>query len=327
MNDPLVSVIIRTPNRLAFVEAVGSFLLQKTGVVRSRGGRRRIFRWHRRIASRAGARTGAWGASRGTVRDEPGAIGAVGPHVLFNERGQQRRATRPRRSFERTVWLDLVAGWMSLHGTVLWGTEFIRTLGGWNEDITGSEDRELFLRASRRGPAVFVPQAALDKRTHISRWRSPEVRVHQGRWRKAYVDGLPPEDGSLDSAAHDAYASSNEGRRAYGNLRPREAVASYVRAVQASPLIITSPLQRRRVGIGFAKSLAGVIGRRGVIWARHAKRQLMRALGRDVVEAAGSTTDMIPSQHPEEPRTRGCERPESEQRLVPAAASELSCAG
>jgi hypothetical protein len=133
---------------------------------------------------------------------------------------------------------------------------------------------------------AFIPQAVLDKRTHRGQRRSVEVRAQQARWTKEYVEALPPADKPRGSAARDAYQSWNEGRRAYGNLRPREAVGLYVAAVRTSPLIITSPLLRRRVGIGFAKSLVGVvIGRRGVIWARHAKGEFMRAIGRDVVEA------------------------------------------
>jgi hypothetical protein len=163
-------------------------------------------------------------------------------------------------------------------------------VGGWNENVTGSEDRELFLRASRRGPVVFISQAVLDKRTHSGQWRTAEVREQQTRWTGAYVEALPPEDKPRGTAAMRACKSWNDGRRAYGNLRPREAVALYLRAARASPLILTSPLLRRTVGIGFAKSLMGVlIGRRGVIWARHVKREFMRAVGRDVEEIKQQT--------------------------------------
>jgi hypothetical protein len=60
--------------------------------------------------------------------------------------------------------------------------------------------------------------------------------------------------------------------------------------VRMSPVIVTSPLLRRTIVIGLAKSLLGLlIGRRGVIWARHAKRSLLRAVGRDVQQAKRET--------------------------------------
>jgi glycosyltransferase involved in cell wall biosynthesis len=221
---------------------------------------------------------------------KPGAIGAVGGQVLFNERGQRRRVTHPRRSFERTVWLDLLAGWMTPPGTVLWRTETIRLLGGFNENITRSEDRELFLRASRLGSVVFIPQAVLDKRSHSGQFRPASVRERQARWTAAYVQALPPEDRPRAEAAMQACTSWNEGRRSYGNLRPREAVSQYFTAVRTSHVIVTSPLLRRTIVIGFAKSLLGVlIGRRGLIWARHAKRSLLHAVGRDVQQAKRET--------------------------------------
>lgn len=216
----------------------------------------------------------------------PGAIGAVGAHILFNEGGQRRRVHHPRRAFKRTVWLDLLAGWMSPGGTVLFRTESIRVLGGWDESITGFEDRELLLRVSRQSPILLVPQAVLEKRAHSGQWRTTEVREHQALWSRAFVEALPPSERPQGYAAYTANRLWNAARRAYGNLRPREAVGLYLRAVRVCPLIVTSPLLRRRIGVGFAKSLLGVaIGRNGVIWARKAKRLVTGAMGRDVEEA------------------------------------------
>ena len=331
---PLVSVIIPTRDLLAFLEEAVHRVLTQTlqscevvvvddassdgtpeWLAGREGERLRVVR-REEHSERSGARNRGLEKARGTfvlflddddrlrasaleklyraLSSNPDAIGTVGAQVLFNERGQRRKVSHPRRSFKQTVWLDLLAGWMSPPGTVLWRTEAIRMVGGWNENITGSEDRELFLRASRRGSVVFIPQVVLDKRTHSGQWRSAEVREQQARWTSAYVEALPPEDKPRGSAAMRACKSWNDGRRAYGSLRPREAVGLYLRAVRASPLVLTSPLLRLfYAGLSvsaLAKSLVGVlIGKRGVIWLRHAKRESMRGVGRDVEEAKSET--------------------------------------
>ena len=325
-NDRLVSVVIPTHDRLGFLQEAVRSVRTQSGVsyeavvvddassdgtsewlaaredeqlrwVRLEEGAERSGARNRGLENARGSfvlflddddrlRAGALGSLHRALARSPYTIGAIGAHVLFNDTGQRRRVAHPRRSFERTVWLDILAGWTSPPGAILWKTDVIRTLGGWNEDITGSEDRELLLRAARRGPVVVIPQAVLDKRTHGGQWRSVQVRERQARWTNAFVDALPPNDRPRGSAARDAYRSWNEGRRAYGNLRPREAVDLYVRAVRTSPMILTSPLLRRRVCVGFGKSLAGVmIGPRGVVSARRVKRAIMDAVGRNVEEA------------------------------------------
>ena len=56
------------------------------------------------------------------------------------------------------VWRELLAGWMSPPGTVLWRTDVVHRVGDWNEAITLSGDRELFLRMSRR---LVAPEVLL----------------------------------------------------------------------------------------------------------------------------------------------------------------------
>jgi glycosyltransferase involved in cell wall biosynthesis len=214
------------------------------------------------------------------------AVGAVGARVLFNDQGQRRRLSHPRRSLERTVLLDLLAGWMSPPGSVLWRTSVVRAAGGWNEAVTLSGDRELFLRMSRYGPVVFIPEVVLEKRAHTDQWRAPDIRERKAEWMGEFVRSLPPDVRPRASSVMAANRLWNDARIAYGSLHAREAVSLYVQSMRVSPLILSSPLLRPVIVRGFAKSLLALFAGRGaMVWARRTKRRLLRRLGSDVDEA------------------------------------------
>ena len=210
-------------------------------------------------------------------------VGAVGARVLFNEDGHRRMLPHPRRRLEREVWLDLLAGWMSPPGTVLWRADVVRAVGGWNEAMVYSGDRELFLRVSRKGPVVLVPNVVLEKRAHGDQWRGPREERH--RWMQAYIDTLPPVDQWPARAAFAACRLWNDARIANGNLRAREAVMLYARAIRAAPYLLGSPLLRGTILGGMAKAALGMLfGNRAVLRARRVKREFLRGLSRDVEE-------------------------------------------
>jgi glycosyltransferase involved in cell wall biosynthesis len=214
------------------------------------------------------------------------AIGAIGARVLFNERGE-RRLPHPRRRLVRVVWPDLLAGWMSPPGTILWRSQAIRAAGGWNEQImVGSGvDRELWLRAARGRPMVCIPEIVLEKRAHGGQWRALDARDQQERWMQALIDSWPPEDRAVAVRLSTAYRMLNDARIAYGNLETRAALVLYGKAIRAAPSLLRSPLMAPRIARGAAKSLAGVLtGRKGVLIARRAKASIRHALGRDVEE-------------------------------------------
>jgi glycosyltransferase involved in cell wall biosynthesis len=214
------------------------------------------------------------------------AVGAVGARVLFNDQGQRRRLSHPWRSIERTVLLDLLAGWMSPPGSVLWRTDAVRAVGGWNEAITLSGDRELFLRMSRQGPVVFIPEVVLEKRSHTDQWRASDIRERKAEWMGEFVRSLPSDVRPHASSAMAANRLWNDARIAYGSLHAREALSLYVRAVRACPLILTSPLMRPVIARGVAKSLLALLaGRSAVVWGRRTKRRLLWRLSSDVDEA------------------------------------------
>src|SRR5205823_2290325 len=165
----------------------------------------------------------------------PAAIAAIGRRALFDERGHHRMLPGPRRSFSRSVWADVLAGWMSPPGTVLWRAEVVRGVGGWAENLTLSEDRELLLRGSRVGPVVFVPDVVLDKRAHAGQRWAPDARRVQEEWVRAHLESLSPRDRDVGSRLSRTYRYLNDARIAHGNLRSREALSLYLRAIRSTP--------------------------------------------------------------------------------------------
>jgi glycosyltransferase involved in cell wall biosynthesis len=212
-------------------------------------------------------------------------VGSVGARMLFDADGQRRKMPHPRRQMERTVWPELLAGWMSPPGTVLWRTDVVRRVGAWNEAITFSGDRELFLRMAYAGPVSFVPGVVLDKRVHGGQTRTADIRERKAKWMTELVDRLPSDMRRRGMAAIRANRTWNDARIAYGDLQPRRALSLYVRAVREAPLLLTSPLMRPEIGAGLVKSsMAVVVGPDAVVRARAAKRRLLSSLGRQVSE-------------------------------------------
>jgi glycosyltransferase involved in cell wall biosynthesis len=215
----------------------------------------------------------------------PNALGAVGAQLLFDEHGSRRRLSHPHRSFERVVWKDLLAGWTSPSGAILWRTDLISAAGGFNEQIKGSEDYELWIRVASRGPVVFVPTVVLEKRTHSGQFRRADRREYQARWRRAYIEKLPPGQRETAVRFSRTHRLLNDARIAYGNLEFREAIALDWRAIMLTPSILLSPLLRPQIAVRVSKSVAAlVVGGRGVLQARRAKHAVRRALGREVEE-------------------------------------------
>jgi len=227
---------------------------------------------------------------RDTLEVRTTAVAAVGARVLFNDRGQQRRTRHPRWTIQRIVWTDLLLGWLPVPGQVLWRTDAIRQLGGWNADlpIGQPEDRELCVRASRHRPMVITPSTVLESRIHDGQTKNLEGRLLHERWIRRYVDALPPNDRALGYRTLYVRHLLESAGRAYGDFDYRAAISLYLRALRSAPRVLSSPLQWHRVVPPLTKSLLGVVaGHRVMLFARvtraRARPRIRRVLGRDVM--------------------------------------------
>lgn len=210
MTETLISVIIPTRNRLAFLkEAVASVSSQgyphrETIVVddASEDGAWewlsslhdpgiRVFRMTRH-GERSAARNlglhhaqgkyvlflddddllapGALSYLQAKAERYPEALAVVGARISFGEQGSWYRPPHPWWTVKRNAWLDILFGCIPPQGQTLMRRDTLLAAGGWNEGWSVAEDHELWLRLAS------VPSVILFCPKVVAR-----IRIHAGQ--------------------------------------------------------------------------------------------------------------------------------------------------
>ena len=177
------------------------------------------------------------------LREHPATIAAVGARWdwSFHGNGKGMREAHVWVERVRPIFPELLFGWVSISGQMLFRTESVRRIGGWDSSFIPCEDRDLWLRLSGLGPVVLVPRTVLKYRVH-SQIRPANIQSIRERTFRRAIRALPRSEwrgglrirrsARLIRGAEDALA---EGR--YG-----AALGRAVRAVAAAPRLFTSPL-------------------------------------------------------------------------------------
>lgn len=111
-------------------------------------------------------RPGALSALAAGLRRYGGTAGAAGAFRRFGAGpGGSWRSVHPRVQFPTQVWRELLLGWNMPPAALLWRTEVVHAVGGWDESLRRCEDRDLNLRAYPRR-FVMVPRVVMDYRVH-----------------------------------------------------------------------------------------------------------------------------------------------------------------
>ena len=213
----------------------------------------------------------------------PQAVEAIGARAAFDQRGHRRREHHVRILRLRRIWPEMLAGWFAVPGQCLFRTARLRAAGGWSERIAGPEDQELQLRLSDFGPALFVPTTVLEYRAHGGQWRPYDAARVEDAIHDEFVDRLSGDDERLARRLRRAHAILvDDAAPAYHAQRYAHALSRYVRAVQAAPTILVSPLTGPPLARVLAKAIAGMLlGSRLAAAARRSKALVRRALRRD----------------------------------------------
>ena len=191
----------------------------------------------------------------------PAAVGAVGAAVRFDPTGHRERATHPRVGFTRTIWRDVLAGWDSGSGQVLFRTERVRQAGGWNEGLSYWELGDLWFRVARLGPAVVLPTTVLELRVHPAQ-TAPNPQTKDPR--PGLIEMLSASELEQATRLVRARQLVHEGDEARFRGHHRRALNCYLRAVRTAPLLIRSPLTRRDLAGNMVRETARFLaGRRG----------------------------------------------------------------
>ena len=219
----------------------------------------------------------------------PGAVAAIGARATISSDGQRTNVRHAKRGQTRHIWPEVLllwfSAWFSVPGQILFRVSALRAVDGWRRELIVGEDWELQLRLSRLGPTVLVPDVVFEWRLHGGQWRPRDTEVVEDRNRRRFVDGLSGRERELGARVLRArellvLAEEHHTRREFG--RSFLLTAGAARTV---PVFLVSPLTGHAFRRLLAASLVGaVIGRRGFVALRHAKRLGQRALGRELPE-------------------------------------------
>lgn len=171
----------------------------------------------------------------------PDAARAVGAHRIFGDGVRSRRASHPRIPMTRHTWREELAQWNMPPGAMLWRTDVVRRLGGWDESLRRAEDAELCLRAWQR-PAALIPQTVMRYRYH--RDQVPTARTWPLDWqaRCGFVASLPqPErsEGERLLRSRELYQQALERHLEHDF---RAAAAGFAAMARCSPSLVLSPI-------------------------------------------------------------------------------------
>lgn len=208
----------------------------------------------------------------------PEAVAAIGAKEVFDGTGQRKRIPHPRLQLVRSVWDDVMAGWMFVSGQVLLRTETVREAGGWDEGLAMSEDQDLWLRAIGRRPTVLVPSVVLEQRTRADGVDANDVE-ERVRARVA-VDDRERTTRLIEARRHLRAAGE-----AFAEDRFSDATAALVAAARSAPFLLASPIWGPQLVLSTAKAAAAAVlpGSAGTR-LRHTVKTARTRLSRNPVE-------------------------------------------
>lgn len=183
----------------------------------------------------------------------PTAIASVGNFVQFDERGVRLRMKFVRRRHERNLWPDILLGWSPACGRCLFRTLAVKSVQGWNPTYNICEDHELWLRLSRLGPVVLLPETVYMYRVHHGQWRPPKRQLQKlsSAIRQRAVKQLHGYERQRAEQIFAARAQQLRAMRHYHKVENFSALVSFVKVVRLFPPILTSPIMgpklRRRI--------------------------------------------------------------------------------
>jgi glycosyltransferase involved in cell wall biosynthesis len=207
------------------------------------------------------------------------AVAVTAGYTKFDGHGNEVRAPHPRRRRRRVLWRDFMMGWFAHHGRTLFRAQALRAVGGYGIDPP-HEDRELWLKVSRLGPVVVLPDRLMRYRLHAGMskddpWSTLEavLRDHAAQLNGAERDRAERyiRAAALTNRAHRSYDAD-----AYaGTLRDAAS------AVRAAPDVLTSFMASGLVA-DTVKAAAGIVLRpSGMAKVRGGLGKLRRVAKRD----------------------------------------------
>ena len=184
---------------------------------------------------------GAVPALLAALRRNPEAVRSIGAHRLFGSGVRSRRTSHPRLRLTRRIWREELAQWNMPPGAVLWRTDVVRRLGGWDESLRRAEDAELCLRAWRH-PAALIPDTVMQYRYHLDQVPTAKAWPLDWQARRGFVDSLPQPERAEGERLLRSRELYQEALEKHIGRDFRGAAAGFAAMVRCSPMLATSPV-------------------------------------------------------------------------------------
>lgn len=179
----------------------------------------------------------------GALDRNPDAIASVGARWdWFVHEHWGLRDTHPR--FERKRWLfdEFLFGWSAISGQCLYRTDVIREVGGYDNNVSYTEDRDLWLRIARRGPVVLRPETVMTYRVHRVQDRPPDIRQLRERVARRAIKALPRDKRRSGLLVRRCYTLMQRAEEQMRARHPLSGISSASRAVALQPRLLLTPL-------------------------------------------------------------------------------------
>ena len=121
------------------------------------------------------------------LREHPQAIASVGGHENFDDQGAKKRYQLVRRKQVRSIYRDILFGWMATAGESAFRREILERVNYWDESWLRATDHELWSRVGSLGDVVILPDIVLNYRVHSGQWRPPDLEAIVTRAREKAV--------------------------------------------------------------------------------------------------------------------------------------------
>ncbi len=197
----------------------------------------------------------------GALRQQPLAAASIGAKVHFDDRGHRRRAPHVRVKTTRTVWSEVLLGWIAVPGQCLFSVKELRSIGGWDGRFVPSEDQELWLRLGERA-VVLVPDSVLGLREHGGQWRPTNAVELEHNLRAQVARPLTGEERRAVDRVLRARSESEKARNDFAAERYTAALAAQMRTIVFARSLILSPLVGPTLVQGLLRAAAGLVLRR-----------------------------------------------------------------
>ncbi len=218
-------------------------------------------------------RPDAVGVLANALAAHPEAAGAAGAYRRFGTLPEAARDLHPRFRLTVPVWREELFGWNMPPAALLWRSEVVRQIGGFDPSLPRGEDRDLNLRAYPRC-FVLVPDTVMDYRVHTG--QSPgaaQVEIDRAVLSR-FVARLPPRDRRVAQGILDAHASFDEGLARYVAGDFRAALPRLVATLRRAPALCSSPVLGPWLLALVAKAAVGAVTPRpGAAWVQGALRR------------------------------------------------------